>query len=247
MPSDPDGSTAALNRVGPEADHCHTPFATVGPVLFPSVCAVCGTPGPTPCRACAGRLRPAGLIICPAGLDGCASLLEYGGAGRDLVLALKYRNHRAVVRPLGRAMAGLIEGPVDVVTWVPTTAARRRERGYDQARLLAREIGRTLGRPCRGLLRRAPGSAQTGRSLAERQQGPVLTARRPVRGTVLLVDDVLTTGASLAAAAATLRGAGAHGVEGVTAAVTPLKVGRTTAENWVIDSSRTEWGSRACR
>jgi len=194
-------------------------------MLFPSECAVCGSPGPPICRGCRPRLIRAGPVVVPAGLDRCSALLDYGGAARDLVLALKYGNRRTLVGPLGREMAALIEGPVDVVTWIPTTARRRRERGYDQARLLAREVARGLSCPCRGLLRRAPGPPQTGRGLAQRQHGPGLTTRGGVEGSVLLVDDVLTTGASLAAGAAALRGVGANRIEGVTVAVTALKVG----------------------
>src|SRR5688500_19582640 len=89
----------------------------------------------------------------------------------------------------------------DVVTWPPTTPRRRRERGFDQAALLAAVVARRLGRPCRPLLERAAGSAQTGRSAAARRAGPGFVAARRVRGRILLVDVVATAGASLAAAA----------------------------------------------
>ncbi|HEX8771251.1 MAG TPA: phosphoribosyltransferase family protein, partial [Acidimicrobiales bacterium] len=96
------------------------------------------------------------------------------------------------------------------MTWAPTTGARRRERGFDQAELLARAVARRLGLPCRRLLRRRPGPAQTGRDREGRQSGPAFTTRRvtgPAR--VLLVDDIVTTGATVSAAARALRAAGA--------------------------------------
>jgi predicted amidophosphoribosyltransferase len=112
---------------------------------------------------------------------------------------------------------------VDLVTWAPTSASRRRERSYDQAEVLARAVAWRLGVPCRRLLRRADGSPpQTGRTREERlDDGPAFEARRRVRGTVLLVDDVVTTGATLRAAEAALRAAGAEAVHCVAAAATP--------------------------
>ncbi|MBL8777944.1 MAG: ribosome-associated translation inhibitor RaiA [Acidimicrobiales bacterium] len=151
--------------------------------------------------------------------------------GRELVARTKYRNARSAVGWLAWAMASTIDGgsidvgAIDVVTWAPTTPERRRERGFDQAELLARAVARHLGRPCRRLLRRAPGPAQTGRSRAERHHEVVLRAvGRPSRR-VLVVDDVATTGATLTAVAAALRRAGTVEVWAVTAARTPAHAG----------------------
>ncbi len=124
------------------------------------------------------------------------------------------------VRPPGPDRPGP-PGAVDVVTWVPTTTARRRRRGFDQAELLARAVASHLGRPCHPLLRNHGTTAQTGRAAADRRQGPRLAARGPVPRAVLVVDDVLTTGASLGAAAAALRRAGAAEVHGAVVARTP--------------------------
>ena len=151
----------------------------------------------------------------------CASLLRYDGPTRELVAAIKFHRHRDAVPLLGRAMARLVDGPVDLVTWAPTSAARRRDRGYDQAELLARAVARALRRPCRATLRRTSGGAQTGRDREQRLGGPAFRPLRTVRGTVLLVDDVRTTGATLCAAADVLTEAGAAKVSGLTLAVTP--------------------------
>jgi predicted amidophosphoribosyltransferase len=147
------------------------------------------------------------------------------------VARLKYRNARAAVPWLAAAMAAVVDrSGLQAVTWVPTTARRRRGRGFDQAEVLARAVARRLGLPCVRLLRRGAGPPQTGRHLAERRLGPRLTARGRVPSTVLVVDDVVTSGATLAAAAMALRSAGATRVDAVTAASTPLKLPPTVVE-----------------
>jgi predicted amidophosphoribosyltransferase len=192
-------------------------------VLVDVRCAVCGGVGAALCDPCVRALRPApDLGAPPPGVDRFAALVRYDGAGRELVLALKYRNRRQALGRLALALAALVDDPAPAaVTWAPTTAARRAERGYDQAELLARAVARRLGRPARRLLRRAPGRAQTGLDRAERLAGPTFAARR-CAGSVLLVDDVRTTGATLAGAAVALRAAGAGSVEAIALAVTPF-------------------------
>jgi ComF family protein len=168
-----------------------------------------------------------------AGIDGlvsCRALIDYDRTGRALVAGLKFRNCRAPVAELARLMARLVDADThDLVTWVPTTDARRRRRGYDQARLLAEATARALGSPCAATLAKVSGHHQTGRPRAERLSGidyePRVGRARSLLGVrILVVDDVVTTGASLAAAARALRGAGAASVEAVILARTPLKV-----------------------
>lgn len=134
--------------------------------------------------------------------------------------ALKYDGWAGLASELGSVIAAAVADldPPDVVTWVPTTERRRRERGYDQAELLARSTATILGRPCRRLLRRREAAASQVRlDPLERRQN-VRDAFSP-SGTVLLdaarvlvVDDVLTTGATGGAAASELAAAGAGGV-----------------------------------
>ena len=199
------------------------PAGRLSGVLLPTACPACGALGPAPCEGCAALVRRPPALPPPAGLDWCAALLAYEGVGREVVARLKYRNARAALPWLAQGMAELVarrgvEG-LDVVTWVPTTPARRRSRGFDQGRLLAAALARRLALPCRPLFARLPGPPQTGASRAARLAGPRLVVRRPVvPAGVLLVDDVVTTGATLAAAAASLRAAGASIVAAAVAA-----------------------------
>jgi hypothetical protein len=111
---------------------------------------------------------------------------------------------------------------LDVLTWAPTGAARRRRRGYDQAELLARAVGRRLGvRARRLLVRVGDHAAQTGRSRQQRLVGPTFVAIGRVPHRVLVIDDVVTTGATFAAARTALLVGGAHRVHCLAAAATP--------------------------
>jgi len=165
----------------------------------------------------------AGPIPTPPGLVWCRALLSYEGPAREVVAQLKYRNARSVASWLAGAMAGLVApGEVTVVTWAPTTELRRRARGFDQAEVLARRVAAHLGLGCVPLLARVPGPPQTGRTLLERRDGPQFLARRTAGGaSVLLVDDVVTTGATFAAGALALRSAGAASIAGLASAHPP--------------------------
>jgi len=161
----------------------------------------------------------------PAELDAWCSPFAYVGVARELVARVKYRGLRGVVPWLSAALADEVSATgwqVDVVTWAPTTPVRRRARGFDPAEVLARRVACCLRRPVRPLLRRGPGPPQTGRSRAERRHGPQFAPRGAMPARVLLIDDVATTGATLAGAARALRSGGAGSVVAATVARTPL-------------------------
>jgi predicted amidophosphoribosyltransferase len=119
----------------------------------------------------------------------------------------------------------------DVVTWVPLSRRRKAERGFDQARVLAVAVGREMGLPVRCLLRRTVSTGpQAKRDATERRsamRGSFLVRERAqVDGCVLLVDDVLTTGATAGACAEVLLERGASSVVLVVAARALLRAGR---------------------
>ncbi len=176
-----------------------------------AVCAVCGVglpPGLDLCRECAVEGRPYAWA---------RTVGPYEGALRRLIQGLKYEREKALARPLGRLLAsavpaGLLPEEVRMVACVPPDPTRLRERGYHPAELLAREVARALGTAFRPLLVKVRATPpQVGRPRAERREamGGLFASRTSGHGEpVLVVDDVITTGATAAEAARALIEAG---------------------------------------
>ncbi|MFV0526517.1 MAG: ComF family protein [Acidimicrobiales bacterium] len=207
-------------------------------VLLDRRCPGCGGAHRAICGACVNRLErrrwTGGPITVPADGPGLpvTALFVYDDLVARIVLAAKNGGHRRAAgclgEWLGRAVThrfGVDDRP-DLVTWVPASPLHLRRRPYDQGELLARSVARRLGVPARRLLRRRDRRTQANLARPDRLRGPALTARSGSRrpgsdrpGRVLLVDDVTTTGASLARAGEALAAAGHLPVGAAVAAV----------------------------
>jgi ComF family protein len=200
-------------------------------------CARCATPLPEDAH---GTSVPAGRCAAcqgqpPVALAGLRVAARYEDTLRLAIIELKFHRQRRLAEPLGDLLAGAAAPLLqlaDVVAPVPLHPARQRERGFNQAELLARRCGQRLGRPVRAdLLRRVRATpSQVRLTAAERHanmQGAFVAMPgalgRIADRTVLLVDDVCTSGATLAAAAAALHEAGAAAIWGAAVARSALQ------------------------
>lgn len=171
-------------------------------------CAGCGEAGIELCRRCRFALVASPPVVATGGV---IAATEFTGLTKQLVIGLKYFNRRRMAAHLAEQLSRRLDPTeIDIITWAPTSRRRARRRGYDQAELLARALAARWRKPCRRMLFRRHGQPQTGHSRAERLVGPQFVAR-PVRSPhrVLVVDDVVTTAATLHAARAALLSAGA--------------------------------------
>ncbi len=163
-------------------------------------------------------------------IDKCVSPLYYKDKVRASVHRYKFGGCSAYSRRYAALMSDCVENnldcrSIDVISWIPLSKKRLRQRGYDQARLLAEEIAAKTGLPCRQLLQKVKNnSAQSLTRDAKQRRKNVagvyaLDDGADVSGLrILLVDDVVTTGATMSEAARILRKAGAKSVFGVTLA-----------------------------
>jgi len=177
---------------------------------------------PHPCAACLRQAPP---------LSEHRAAARYEGAVKDILLLFKYRG----LRPLGRPLASYLQTAIgddnppwrdaDLLVPVPLHRRRRRERGFNQAEVLADELSRLTGIPILSDALRKTTNLRPQTSLrSQARRANIRGAYRAVRPdavlgkTVVLVDDVCTTGSTLGECARVLRGAGAADVRGVTVA-----------------------------
>ena len=212
--------------------------------LFPVRCIGCGTEGKLICSSCRKslpRLHPPYCKVCglpleaemscpkcslhPLQINGIRSVFRHEKLARDAAHTLKYNNLKSLAKPLAQLMAEYLESnpmPVDVLLAAPMHPKRMRKRGYNQAHLLAKELGKLMQLPVsQGVLTRftdAPSQVSLGAE--DRRKNVAGVFRCPDQAfadkQVLLIDDVCTTGATLNACAITLKEAGAASVWGLT-------------------------------
>ena len=185
-------------------------------IIQPPICGRCGLP--------LGASGPSHTCRLVAPLDRLLACAFHSGPIREAIHEFKYQDLRALAVPLGRLMAqGWIQlagscDPPEILVPVPLHAARQQQRGYNQSALLARELAKALQRPLvENLLTRAKATRpQVDLDFLQRRANVLDAFRCPAGAfdgtSVLLVDDVCTTGSTLAAASEALKAAGASSV-----------------------------------
>lgn len=213
-------------------------FEHIISTIAPHQCVRCGNEGRTLCGPCIQNLPPADdcCYVCNCRTDAgllcrtCArrsalssvvALTPYRDEAKRLLYQLKFDRMRAAATDIGEAIVGQLSQrslPPDlVVTHVPTANSRVRQRGYDQSALIAKAVAAGLGARYIPLLRRTGDIRQLGQDRATRRR-QMEAAFRPINTqycheqSVLLIDDVFTTGATVESAAAAMTGAGAADV-----------------------------------
>lgn len=206
-------------------------------LLFPPRCPFCGqtiAKGLAFCGQCREQV-PMPLYVIP--LDSakglvCCTPFSYEGQVRSAIGRYKFQGKKMYDAAFGAAMAQAFTvcfagARPDLVTFVPLSAKRRRARSYDQAKLLAQKAAGQLGLPCRRTLVKRKENAEQHRLSREQRRRNVLGVYSPYRKaqvagkTVLLCDDIVTTGATLLECAQVLLRQGARAVYCAAVAATP--------------------------
>ena len=209
-------------------------------LVFPPHCVGCGRAGVALCGRCLRdlpRLEPPVCARCGLSLttghtcdwphrhlDAVRSWFAFDGVAREAVHALKYGRLTSLARPLAELTAAALRdapAPADALVAVPLHRARERERGYNQAELLARYLAPQLGLPLEHWVRRARPTPQQARAATAEQRRENVRGAFSAEGVhpgarVLALDDVCTTGATLDDCARALKEGGASWVGGLT-------------------------------
>lgn len=210
-------------------------------LVYPPKCVFCGTllerEEQDACKACLAELPwtdESSAVRTGRAFSRCVSPFFLTGKVHQALVDYKYHQRESYGVCFGRWMGACARrcrsDPFDLVTWVPVSRRRLRERGFDQCRLLAVQVAKVYGmRPVRTLKKwkDVPSLASSEASPAMRRKlvagvYRVISPETVAGKRILLVDDIITTGSTLEEAAGTLRAAGAAEVCCVTAARTPF-------------------------
>ena len=209
-------------------------------VLAPHLCIVCGSEGSIVCAWCMPEVAdalPSRCYICFAVTDESATCIKckrksklshvwirakYEGYAKQLIRDFKFGRKQAAAKNIAQLMHEPLPfvNPDTIISHVPTATSRVRQRGYDQSEHLAKELAQLLNKETHTILRRVTQTRQVGAKRSVRieqmEHAFSINKQKIVQGaTVLLVDDLVTTGATLESAALCLKRAGAKKVNAV--------------------------------
>lgn len=185
-------------------------------------CLGCARSGALVCANCRAALPGGTYRTRVPHVDRILAAWDYDGIARSLVLGSKLRSQRPAAQLLGRAIVETVwqRGlKAEAIAWIPGRSADIHRRGFDHAEVIARVVGHSLGLPCLRVLSRAVDSLdQTSLGASARKanlRGAFVARPSPPR--IGVVDDLVTTGATLSEAGRALKAGGAHHVEGLVA------------------------------
>lgn len=200
-------------------------------ILAPNDCLGCMDEGRLICRKCLGGLPTVETKeLNSSYIKAVSSVTEYKGIAKDLLWKLKSSGSQEAAKIMAESMFKLL--PSDrsfVIVPLPTASSRVRQRGYDQARLIARQITKKARLPYLNCLIRTGQAHQVGAGREQRLQQlecafRVKNIELIKRSKIILVDDVVTTGSSLEIAAKALMNAGASNITAITFAQAHLRI-----------------------
>lgn len=214
--------------------------------LFPPECVKCGEPGTSWCESCQKKIEIVQKAVCPIcgtpsktkticpqckqnppTLDWIRSWAIYNEPLKTFIHALKYKNNRSLATTFAEAIAEVYKNnpySIDFITVVPLSKKRTRQRGYNQVALIAKALQSQINLKFQpeAICRIRNTETQVGKNVQERAINVIGAFRaNPMQvqdKTILILDDVYTTGATLNACANALKNAGASRIIGITAA-----------------------------